>query len=307
MRVWLVSFLLFAAGAALRLGLDPWVAQSPWLIFILVVATIGLLAGVAQAVAAMLLYAAIAYVMFLPHSATLRQVYINPVVSIATFLATGTFLLNIVAVVHESRRRLEAANRVQEELHRELQHRVANNMQFVSSMLDQTSRFLTDAEARAALDQASGRISNMGKLNRRLSDPAAYAQGVEPVLRDIVTQVLHGTGAELRLDIAHAPLSMDQMTAMVLLVSEAATNAVKHVFAPRLGRVLTVSLTDMPAGQMRLAIADDGPGMAEPPGERRAGHRLGLRIMESLAQQLGGSLRIDGQAGTRLTVDFRPA
>ena len=70
--------------------------------------------------------------------------------------------------------RLEAAVAVQKTLFNELQHRVANSMQLVVSMLQLGARGLKDPAAVMVIDQAASRVGAMARLHRRLYDPAAY-------------------------------------------------------------------------------------------------------------------------------------
>jgi two-component sensor histidine kinase len=106
---------------------------------------------------------------------------------------------------------------------------------------------------------------------------------------------------DIRLDIDSCPLSTDQLTLIGLLVVEAATNAAKHVFAVGRGSVFSICLAPLAGAKLRLAITDDGPGFG-PPGQ--ATNRLGMAIMPSLAQQLGGALEAVDGPGTTLRVDF---
>ena len=88
-------------------------------------------------------------------------------------------------------------------------------------------------------------------------------------------------------------------------VMEAAANAAKHVFRAGQGTGFAVSLTALVDGRLRLMIADDGPGFEQASVVAGAkASRLGMGIMQSLAQQLGGRLGVTGGPGTTLSVDF---
>jgi two-component sensor histidine kinase len=93
------------------------------------------------------------------------------------------------------------------------------------------------------------------------------------------------------------------MTAMTLLVNEAALNSAKHVFSKGLGTRFDVSLAKDEGGHLHLNISDDGPGMTRST-DTEAGS-LGMGIMEAFATQLGGSLEVGCSGGASLTVEFK--
>jgi hypothetical protein len=92
------------------------------------------------------------------------------------------------------------------------------------------------------------------------------------------------------------------MTAVLLLVNEAALNAVKHAFEKGAGSKFEVALLKQANGRLQLIIRDDGPGIA--PASAVGSGSLGMSIMQSFARQLGGSLEMNASAGTTLMVEF---
>ncbi len=190
------------------------------------------------------------------------------------------------------------------DLFHELQHRVANNLQIVAATLQKAQRGLQDPAALAAIDLALGRIHSMAGLHRRLYDAAAYSEGVEPIVRDILMETFRGLPVDIRLDIHSGALPVGEMTVIALLVNEAAINAAKHVFRPRNGTLFEVSLAEVERGRMQLTIRDDGPGM---PAETPTGPqtpRFGLTVMRALAGQLRGSFEMLQGPGTAIRVTF---
>jgi two-component sensor histidine kinase len=298
---------LFTASFAARLALGDLLASLPFLTFFPAIVASTLLCGWPFGVLVLVLSALAAWYVFMPPYFSFTLHGPETVVSLSGFVASGGACILLVAALVEVIRRLEASAQIQESLFRELQHRVANNMQFVAAMLRLARRDVPDGRAAEVLEQAASRITSMALLHRRLQDQATYAQGLEPVLRDLLANLFQGVPVEIRLDIRPGPLPLHQMTAMVLLVSEAATNAMKHVFQPERGALFEVGLRERPGGRLLLTVRDDGPGIgpARPPGH--AGQRIGMHIMHALASQLGGSLQLSGGRGTTLAVEFARA
>ena len=299
---WAIAAALLAVSIGLRVLFSPWLAQLPLLTFLPAIFLAALLGGWRQGVVVLLLSTLAADLYFLPTAAGDGR----RLVSLLSFLAVGTLIVVFVAALVELVQRLQQAQRVHLTLSRELQHRVANNMQFVASMLSLARRAVSDVSAAEVLDQAASRIYAMGRLNRRLSDPAAYQEGLQDVLREVLDEVFHDIPVNVHLDVRARVLPVDHMTAIALLVSEAATNAAKHVFRPEQGSLFEVCLSEIPNGRLQLLVRDDGPGLAEMPAPSGAAQKLGMRIMQALAGQLGGSLRFERGAGTTLLVDFMP-
>ncbi len=225
--------------------------------------------------------------------------------SLVGFFVIGGFLVLLMAALRETVRRVELAKAVQETLFAELQHRVANNLQLVVALLRNAQRNLRNPVVAAeTLNAAEDRIMAMAQLHRRLNDGTAYDKGLEPLLREMIASAFRDLPVTVRVDVSGASdLTIDQMTAMTLLVNEAALNAAKHVFSKGLGSRFDVSLAKDESGSLHLNISDDGPGMTQAT-DTEAGS-LGMGIMEAFATQLGGSLEVGRSGGTSLTVNFK--
>ena len=145
----------------------------------------------------------------------------------------------------------------------------------------------------------------MSQLHRRLNDGTAFTYGLNTLLREMLSNAFRDLPVTFHVDVGDIPdLSIDQMTAIALLVNEAALNAAKHVFSKGLGKRFDVALSkDQSTGRLHLLIEDDGPGMSAEVVEEQA-RSLGMGIMESFAKQLGGPLEIGQGAGTSLRVEF---
>jgi len=299
---WALALALLAASVMARYALSPWLEAAPFLTFFPAIVVSTLLCGWRQGTVVLILSAFAAWYFFIPsaHAITITGA---PLVELIGFLGVGGFDVVLVAALVELVRRLEDASRVQDSLFHELQHRVANNMQILASMLRQSRRSLHDTAGVEIIDQAAARIVAMAQLHRRLYDRSAYLNGPEPILRDVLADTFHDLPVDIKLDICAQGLSIDQMTAIVLLVNEAAINAAKHVFSRRLGTSFKVSLSARANGRRQLLIHDDGPGITLAPA-RPQRPTLGMAIMEAFASQLGGSLEVLGEPGTTLSVEF---
>jgi two-component sensor histidine kinase len=198
--------------------------------------------------------------------------------------------------------RLEASARLNGELFRELQHRVANNFQIVSATLQKAQREISDPAAGNAVASAIERTNSLAQLHRRLYDPGYYERGLAHILGEVLDETFRDVMVDIRVDVPRDPLPVHQMTSIVLLVNEAAINSAKHVFRLNLGRTFSVALRKEDE-KRALTIEDDGPGfgIVKTAGEKS---RYGLLVMRGLAAQLGGALEIEEGPGAAIRVTF---
>ncbi len=303
---WTVSLGLFTASVALRVLLAPLLEGMKFLTFWPAIAIATLICGWRHGAFVLVMSVLTAWYFFLEPTHTFAIKDQTTVGALVGFVLVGAFLILLVAALRETIRRVELAKAVQETLFSELQHRVANNLQLAVTLLRNAHRNLRNPVLAAeTIKAAEDRIMAMAQLHRRLNDGTAYEKGLEPLLREMVANAFRDLPVTVRVSVSGASdLTIDQMTAMTLLVNEAALNAAKHVFSRGLGTRFDVSLAKDEEGRLHLNISDDGPGMAAEGADTEAGS-LGMGIMEAFASQLGGSLEVGRSGGTSLNVDFK--
>ncbi len=306
-RSWVFAGLFLAAAIVVRLALAHWLDPVPFMTFYPAVVAATLLCGWRQGALVMVLSAVAAEFFFVEPEFSFAIGTYNAILWIIGFLMVAAFLMALVEGMVQAVLQLDNTARVNQELFRELQHRVANNLQIVAATLQKAMRGLEDPAAVQAINHALGRIHSMAGLHRRLYDAAAYSEGLEPILRDVLAEAFRGLPVDIRLDIRSGELSVGEMTAIALLVNEAAINAAKHVFRPRKGELFEVSLAEVEPGRMELKVHDDGPGIPPRAAERPETQRFGLTVMRGLAGQLGGSLETPEGPGATLRVAFTRA
>ncbi len=214
---------------------------------------------------------------------------------------------------------LRAAATRQELLMQEIHHRVKNNLQIVASLLNLQASRIRLPEARAEFQAARDRIRALATLHRHL-----YAHGelhtinMRAFLAELCDQLIQalGTpqGGPITLDI-EAPelqLSSDQAVPLALIVTEAVSNAVKYAFpGGRRGHIavrVDVLGADAAAGGrlVRLVIQDDGVGIPAGRAETADGVRdgIGLQLIRGFARQLGATLEVTHDGGTRYALEL---
>ena len=302
---WAVALGFFTASVALRFLFDRFLEGVQFLTFWPAIALATLICGWRQGIFVLVLSALTGWYFLIEPLNSFAIKDKTTIGALGGFLLVGGFIILLVAALRETIRRVELANAAKDILFGELQHRVANNLQIVVALLRNAQRNLRNPVVAAeTLVDAEERIMAMSQLHRRLNDGTAFTYGLNTVLREMLSNAFGDLPVTFRVDVNDAPeLSIDQMTAVALLVNEAALNAAKHVFARGLGSRFDVRLFKDASGRCHLEVKDDGPGMSAEVIDAQS-RSLGMGIMEAFAQQLGGKLAIGQGAGTSLSVEF---
>ena len=177
-------------------------------------------------------------------------------------------------------------------LMREIHHRVKNNLQIITSLLNMQQRALTDPAARTAMNDTRQRITALAQIYRALyQGPDLKRVDLRPFLEELTALLLAGDvngQGSVRTEVHADPLVIDpdRLAPLALFAVEAITNAQKHALAER-GGVLTVDFF-VRGEEAELAIGDDGPGAPAGPGEG-----VGRTLMTAFARQLRGTVKFD--------------
>ena len=195
------------------------------------------------------------------------------------------------------------AERVKDELVREkqlllleLQHRVANSLQIIASVLMQSVRQVQSEESRVHLRDAHNRVMSIATLQRQLTISVDETVAIGPYF----TQLCNSIGASMIADAATIRLWVDTDASVTtsavsvslgLIVTELVINCLKHAFPGGTTQgTIKVDFRTEPSGWI-LSVADNGAGKAEDFSSAQAG--LGTGIVNALAKQLKSSVIIE--------------
>ncbi len=186
---------------------------------------------------------------------------------------------------------------------REIHHRVKNNLQTIASLLRLQSRRLRSEEAKAALQESVLRIGSIALVHETLSEKPSDVADFDQVARRVAQMVSEGLvlperGIEIKVGGHTGPLGADISTPLAVTLAELLQNAIEHAFPEGRPGTIGVELS-RERGEIVLVVWDDGTGIAEEP---MRGARLGLQILNSLVEELGGRLEITSNGGTRVEV-----
>jgi two-component sensor histidine kinase len=195
-----------------------------------------------------------------------------------------------------------------EVLLREIHHRVKNNLQVVQSLLKMEVRTLPPSEARAAIESMVLRVRAMATVHERLCQMSGLvglssAGYMREIFDGAIASYLVDPGRiKIELDVEDILLDLDHAIPFGLLANELISNSLKHGFpADGNGRV-SVSMHRVD-GAVRMVFQDNGIGL--PMNFNAATCKsMGLKLANSLAHQLGGTLLFTSQQGCHVQGDF---
>jgi two-component sensor histidine kinase len=234
----------------------------------------------------------------------------NPkdVINIAAFAAIGSVSVLTLAWL-EASNRADVRGREQQTsrlLLSEMAHRVANNFASAISIVGRTSAAISDADAKRALDDALNQLRIFASVHNQLRpggdgdlqvDSKEFIGGLCAALEKTIGQSTHLSFEHPAASIA---FKLPQAIALGLIINELVTNSAKYAFLDGRSGTIIVTLA-VQGGDCHLCVADNGTGKAA---EVRGGGR-GLRLVNGLVQQLGGSFTIDtSPQGTRGVTRF---
>lgn len=189
----------------------------------------------------------------------------------------------------------------------ELQHRVANSLQIIASVLMQSAKRVQSEETRRHLHDAHSRVMSIATLQKQL----AVSELKEVKLRTYFADLCQSISASMIDDskrlalesvVDDATTNSDVSVGMGLIVTELVINSIKHAFHDRTaGGKITVSFSAGEHGSWLLSVADNGSGM--PTGMDAVKPGLGTGIVEALSKQLEATVTVhDANPGTRVEV-----
>ncbi len=212
--------------------------------------------------------------------------------------------------VLRSEQTVRASLREKEVLLKEIHHRVKNNLQVISSLLNLQARYLPDPDARAIFSQSQHRVQSIALVHELLYESADlshvnFAKYLMVLLDNVFyTHDATNRGISKMIDVGDSNLTVDVAIPCGLIVNELVTNSLKHAFPGGLPGTVRVSLSEGGDGMLELMVQDDGVGM--PAGiDPLNTVSLGLDLVVTFAEQLNAEMNIVRQGGTSFQFRFR--
>jgi len=206
---------------------------------------------------------------------------------------------NALAVTHLEQKEMLIA---------EIHHRIKNNLQLISDLLDFQARSVKDEQAIKSLEDSKNRVVSMAALHQFLYTSGDYKNiDMTLYLNELASKLLLSYASErsdirVKVEADDTRLDIDTAIPIGLIVNELVTNAYKHAFAENESGEIFIQLKKISNDTITLRITDNGKGIPDPT------HTLssfGTRIITSLCRQLRADWSIDNSSGTSHTLHIK--
>jgi len=204
--------------------------------------------------------------------------------------------------------KMQESLRVKELLLREIHHRVKNNLQVVSSLLNLQSAAIEDGRAQRIFTDCQTQVQAMALVHEQLySSDNLQSIEMDTFISSLVAYLFHVYDVDERrisssVSAASVSLAIEQAIPVALIVNELVSNSLKHGLAEADG-VVTVNFRSLPDGRLELEVRDSGKGL---PADFRisSSETLGFQLVQALSSQIGGALSWTSDDGASFVLNF---
>lgn len=191
---------------------------------------------------------------------------------------------------------------------REIHHRVKNNLQIITSLLNSQASYLTDKAALTAILESQNRVHAMALIHQKLyqSDRlSSISMGnyIQEIVNYLLVTYNRGTTIQKRIEIDPVELDVTLAIPLGLILNEAVTNSLKYAFPDSRSGSIGVKFSQLRSSHYQLIIWDDGIGFPDDidPTQIRT---LGMSLIRGLSEQIEGTLTIKQIQGVQLCLTF---
>ncbi len=191
---------------------------------------------------------------------------------------------------------------------REIHHRVKNNMQIISSLLNLQTIYINNEKVVDILKESQNRIKSMAMIHEKLYESSGLTRiGFSDYIKHLTTYLFQSyivdmKRIELKLDVEDILLDIDTAIPCGLIINELVTNSIKHAFDDGKEGSIIIQLHKL-NDKLFLSVRDDGVGFPKTLDYKNT-ETLGLQLINSLVMQLDGTLELKINHGTEFKIMF---
>jgi len=222
----------------------------------------------------------------------------------------------MIGIIHDITERKRAETKLRMALDekvvllKEVHHRVKNNLQIISSMLNLQSDYIEDERLKEIFRESQDRIRTMTLIHEKLYQSSNLSSISFPEYTDVLTSMIfrtyRRTNVKLKLDISDLRLDIDDCISLGLIMNELCTNALKHAFPETKGGRIKISLSQDKNGMYQFIVSDNGVGLRSDFDLEKVSS-MGLQLVDSMVTQLDGKITVDGKNGATFKITFPPS
>jgi two-component sensor histidine kinase len=205
---------------------------------------------------------------------------------------------------------VEAAMREKEVLLKEIHHRVKNNLQVISSLFHLQSRYAKDRRALELFKESQNRVRSIALIHEQLYRSKELSRiDLTEYIRSLTVNLartygVHSDAVRLKINAHNVLLSADTAISCGLIINELVSNSLKYAFPPGKDGEIQIDLRPAQDNQFILTVRDNGVGLPKDLDFRNT-ESLGLQLVTTLTDQLGGAIELDRGGGTAFSLVFK--
>jgi len=209
----------------------------------------------------------------------------------------------------QAEEKLKASLKEKEVLLKEIHHRVKNNLQVISSLLNLQSGYVKDREALEMFKESQNRVRSMALIHEKLYQSKDLASiDITGYIRDLTTSLIHSYGAsaaaiKVNIDVRDIFLDITASIPCGLIINELVSNSLRHAFPDGREGAIKITMHRINEDKIELTVSDNGIGFPEDMDFRKT-ESLGMQVVITLVEQLDGIIELDRSKGTAFKVRF---
>ncbi len=245
---------------------------------------------------------------------TVKGNIIPVILSLSPIMDENSNIIAIVCIGSDVQDLITAQEKIKislkekEVLLREIHHRVKNNLQIISSLLNLQSRYIKDEDDLELFRDSQSRVKSMAIIHEKLYQSPDFAHvDFKEYLSSLMNYLFQYYSIDpnlikLNLEVEDLMLGMDTAIPCGLIVNELVSNSLKYAFPPGSGGEISITL-NIENNNFLLEVADNGIGLPENVDLEKTG-TLGLRLVVSLTEQINGNINLIRDSGTKFEISF---
>ena len=239
----------------------------------------------------------------------IRQMILSPIKDLENKILEVSGIAFDITKNKKNEEKISQSLKEKEILLKEVHHRVKNNMQVISSILNLQSSYVTDEYALSLLKECQNRIKSMAYIHESLYqtknfESVNFTEYLSTLSKNLIhTYSVNSKKVKLVLNLSDLFLNLDLSIPCGLIINEIISNSIKYAFTNRMDGIIFVNL-GIEKGKVRIEVGDNGVGIPHDVDLKQT-QTLGMQLVYTLIEQIDGTLELDRINGTKFIIKFK--
>lgn len=209
--------------------------------------------------------------------------------------------------ISKQKKVVESSLKEKEILLKEVHHRVKNNLQVISGLLQLQSTKLKNKDSKVVFDESQRHIHSMALVHQMLYQHDQYRIiNMQEYLNQLINATIEFNSEfnfECNINAENIELEIDRVIPLGLVISELMTNSQKHAFTDEKG-IVSIEIKEINNTDFSFCYSDNGKGFT-PNTENKKSNTMGLKLIRMLAEEMNGNIKLDGENGFKCVIEFK--